>query len=193
VTGEVCLDGARIGRNLDFSGAVLRNPGGYSLSAAGARIKGSLYTRDFNANPNPQRFGSRGTFRLEGARIDGFWRATNGRFFAAAFSHDGWTAAEGETLPLRAIEANGLAVRATVRLDAGFHLRGIIELINATIKGDFDCNGGIFDFPGEEMMYADGITIYGAFFLGEARISGVLRLFQATICQGLFADKTVFD
>jgi len=184
-TGEICLDGARIGRNLDFSGAVLRNPGGYSVSAAGAQIAGSLYTR--------RQFSSRGAFRLEGARINGDWRATSGRFVAAAFSDADWTPASGKRLAFRAILATGLTVHATVRLDAGFHVRGILELINAKIEGDFNCNGGIFDFPGEETLYADGITISGAFFLEEARINGLLRLVQATIGQGLFANKTAFD
>src|SRR5262249_1862061 len=41
--GEIRLNGCDIYRNLDCSGASLSNPGGYSLSAAGAHIKGSAY------------------------------------------------------------------------------------------------------------------------------------------------------
>jgi hypothetical protein len=184
-TGQVSLNGARIARNLNCSGAVLRNPGGYSLSAAGAHIAGSLYTRTG--------FRSHGAFRLEGTRIIGDWKAGAAHFMAAASRKPGWKRTDGNSLELRAIIANGLTVLASVMLDDGCRVQGTVDLLNAKIGSDFKCNSAIFDFPGEEMLYADGISISGAFFLGEARVNGLLRLVQATIGQGLFANGTTFD
>jgi hypothetical protein len=184
-TGQISLNGARIARNLNCSGAVLRNPGGYSLSAAGARIAGSLYTR--------AGFRSHGAFRLEGTHIIGDWKAGSAQFIAAASRKPGWMQTDENSLELCAILANGLIVLTSVVLNAGCHVRGTLELIKAKIGGDLKCNGAILDFPGEEMLYADGISISGAFFLSRARVNGLIRLVQATVGQGLFADDITFD
>lgn len=183
-TGQISLNGARIARNLNCEGAVLKNPQGYTLSAAGARIAGSLYTR--------KKFRSYGAFRLEGARIIGDWKAADGHFIATA-SKPGWIQTDKNVLELRAIAANGLTVMATVSLNMGCHIQGTVELINAKIGGDFKFTGAFLDFPGEEILYADGLSISGAFFLDEARVNGLLRLVQTTVGQGLFVDRTIFD
>ncbi|MGH7153864.1 MAG: hypothetical protein ACREF3_08025, partial [Acetobacteraceae bacterium] len=193
-TGQVSLNGARITRNLNCSGAVLWNPGGYSLSAAGAHIAGSLYTRGATARDGtPVRFLSHGAFRLEGASIVGDWKADSARFVAPATRRRNWTLTTGKLLELRAIMANGLTVNASATFNAACTIQGTAEFINAKIGGDLNFNGAIFDLPGEEVLYADGITISGTLFLEEARVNGLLRFVLATISQDFFVNKTIFD
>jgi hypothetical protein len=86
--GEIRLNGCHIHRNLDCSGAALINPGGYSLSAAGAHIEGSAYfceTQEWVTYKDRVPFSSEGTLRLEGAVIEGDLDCDGGTFVAAAF------------------------------------------------------------------------------------------------------------
>lgn len=191
-SGGLALDGSEIGRNLDCTGAVLRNPAGFSLSAAGARIGGSLYTRSARDGA-AETFRSRGIVRLEGAFVMGDWKAAGAQFFAPATLRDDWTPAGGNYLGAHAIQAKGLEVRASVYLNDDCHIRGVIELINARIGGDLNMSGAQLDLPGEEMLYADGARIEGAVFLDETRTNGLLRFVQTELKQGLFANKTTFD
>src|SRR5262249_49421096 len=79
--GEVCLDGCKITRDLDCSGASLCNWEGDSLSAVGANISGSVHLR----LTNPMQFISEGTVRFEGTKIEGDFDCSGGRFIAPAF------------------------------------------------------------------------------------------------------------
>ena len=52
--GEVGLNGCKIGRDLRCHGASISNAGGWSLGAAGATIKGSVYLGARDSDPGPQ-------------------------------------------------------------------------------------------------------------------------------------------
>jgi hypothetical protein len=195
--GEVRLNGSHIHRNLDCSGASLCNKSGYSFTAAGARIDGSVYlchTQPWVTYPDPIPFTSEGTLRLEGAKIDGDLDCGGGYFTATAFLVEDWKPESDSGTDLYAIEANGLEVRADLNLSEGFHAKGVITLIGATVGGDFICSSGFFDFPGEEPLVADGTTVSGTtFFSHGARTNGILRFVQASLQQGLEVDNAVFD
>ena len=202
--GEIRLNGCNIYRNLDCSGASLSNPGGYSLSAAGAHIKGSAYfseTQEWITYPARFPFVSHGILRLEGTTIDGDLDCTAGTFFATAFlpmeihePKDG-----SENIETRAIAADGLRVGADLIFSSSergqdrFVVHGAISLISANVGGDFNCDKATYDFPGEEPLVADGITIAGTTFLDEVSANGTLRFIQANLKQGLFIDDTSFD
>jgi hypothetical protein len=53
--------------------------------------------------------------------------------------------------------------------------------------------GAHFDFPGEEVLFADSVTVLGAVYLGGARTSGLLRFVQADIRQGFYCDGLELD
>ena len=197
--GEVRLNGAKIRRNLDCWGASLRNTGGYSLSAAGAAIEGSVYLcrspdRIYRAQKS---FFSVGTVRLDGAKIDGDLDCWGGKFVTHPFLTPGWVANASARPWLYAITAIGLRVGANIKfsaIDKGkFRIRGAINLINANVGGDFECIGGVFDFPGEELLVADGIVVQGTTFLDDASVNGLLRFPQATLREGFYARKLTFD
>ncbi len=164
--GAIILNGSRVGRNIDLSGADLRNPDGYTLSVAGGKIGGSVYLgwprrRDFSAAP--QFFSSEGTIRLEGAEIVGDLDCSGGRFKAPAFAL-GRTATPDQASRanyLLAIDATGIAVGADVKfvgIDGGeqvsggsdteyrqnFSVEGGVNIDSAKIGGQLSCGHARF-------------------------------------------------
>ena len=207
--GEIRLNGCDIHRNLDCSGAHLRNlvddaahnPAPYTLSAAGAHIAGSMYICRTPAwLHEPVDFVSTGTLRLEGAKIDGDLDCTGGLFKAKAFADENWSHATGANNDLYAIKADGIDVGGDIKLLGAFHARGIVDLTGAKIEGDFNCKDGFFDFPGEDALCADGITVSGSTSLYRSsadndRITtnGILRFPLASFKQGFFVNGALFD
>jgi hypothetical protein len=205
-SGQVRLNGCKITRDLDCSGATLRNWSGYSLSAAGANISGSVYLcamkscstysheRTFAWTP----FISEGTLRFEGAKVEGDFKCSGGQFTAAAFRKLPSIVKPKRQEDLNAILANGLNVGGDVRFaeadaDHQFHARGVISLISARVNGDFYMEGN-FDFPGEEPIWADGIVVAGTTHLEEGmHTNGLITLVQADLKQGLYVDGAEFD
>jgi hypothetical protein len=139
--GEIRLNGCNIHRNLDCSGAKLRNPNGYSLSAAGGHVSGSLYlsqTQEWITYPERTAFVSEGTLRLEGATIDGDLDCEAGTFWATAFLPDRIASENKPSLDnIYAISADGLKVGADVRLTSAesipFTAHGTVSLIGAYV------------------------------------------------------------
>jgi hypothetical protein len=183
-TGEIRLNGASISRNLDARGARFSNPGGYCLSIAGGHIAGTLYLCRESA---ARGFLSKGTLRLEGAKVDGDVLASGGEFKATAFVQPNWTRTADNGRDLDAVEATGLQVGAALQLNMGFHACGAVRLSNARIGSDLNCNSAFFDFPGEEALYADGVNISGSLLLWDARTNGLLRFVVAEVTRGFIA------
>jgi hypothetical protein len=193
--GEIRLNGCRIHRNLDCSGATLRNPNGYSLSAAGGHVSGSLRLRRRKSITYPERadFVSQGTLRLEGAKIDGDLDCRAGTFWATAFLPDRIASKKKPSKDdTYAISADGLKVGADVLLTKAT-AHGTISLIGAHVGSDFDCKKAVFDFPGEEPLVADAITVVGSTFLINTNTNGLLRFVQANLKQGLYIQNATFD
>jgi len=199
-TGELRFDGCRIARNLDCSGACLENFGGHTLSAAGARIAGTVYFgspfREDRVRDNPP-FISRGMVRIDGARIEGDLDCSDGRFYSTAFLPC-WDTAEPFPQDPYAIRANGVEISANVRLGGAFEAHGNVTFLNARIGRDFDCRGGAqFDFAGGEALCCDGISVAGVVFLEGSgrnlRTNGLLRFVLANIRQGFYVRNVLFD
>jgi hypothetical protein len=198
---EVRINGAKIARNVDCSDAVLENPRGYTLSAAGTQISGSLYLGS-NDQRRPQgqpRFTSRGALRLDGASITGDLNCSNACFVATAFHAPAWSPTGAGPHDIYAITANGLHVGADVHLTDRFHSRGTLSFINARIGNDLACSGAHFDSPGGEAFCGDGMTVGGTIFLTTAeagdpfRTSGVLRFVLAKVSQGFYVRGATFN
>lgn len=186
---EVRLNGLQVARNADLSASVFHNPGGFSISAAGAHVRGTLYICRHLDTP----FAAVGTVRLEGATIDGDLDATGGSFIATAFCEN-FIARPAHPHDTEALIADGCTVGAEIRLKSGFVARGSVRLIGAKVGTDLICSGASFDFAGQDALEADGISVAGGtFFDRGARTNGLLRFVQANLQQGLFLDGTVFD
>jgi hypothetical protein len=196
-TGEVRLNGSKIQRNLDCSGAQLTNHAGYSLSAAGAEIKGTVYlcqTREWTVSPDPLPFRSIGTLRFEGAKIVGDLDCTNGRFVAGRIARPD---PDGDLESLYAINADEVDIGSNLKFGADdggeFLVQGAVSLVNAKVGKDFQCERARFSLPGEEVISADGIAVSGTTFLREISTDGLIRFVQATFKQGLYVTRATFD
>ena len=204
-SGEVRLNGCKILRNLDFSGATLRNWNGYSLSAAGANISGTVYlcakkrwSTYADGRPfTPASFISEGTLRFAGATVEGHFDCSGGTFTATAFQHpDSITTKPTNQDQLDAIHADGLKVGGDVSLsddsEVEFSAHGVVKLVSVEIGGDLYLEGK-FDFPGEEPVAADGIIVAGTTFMEGLHTNGLLSFVQADLKQGLYVDEASFD
>jgi hypothetical protein len=161
---EIRLNGCSIDRNLDCSGATLSNVGGYSLSAAGAHIAGSVHfseTQEWITYQEKKAFASYGTLRLEGATIGGDLVCSAGRFLAGPFLLSKPNPEEFDDGDLDAIAANCLRVGSDIIFDEKFEAMGAVSLISAHVGNDFLCDAAKFSFPGEEPVVADGMVVEG--------------------------------
>jgi uncharacterized protein YjbI with pentapeptide repeats len=206
--GEVRLNGCKILRNLDCSGATFRNWKGYSLSAAGANISGSVYlcskkpwsTYSDGRSFTPAPFISDGMLRFAGATVEGHFDCSGAKFTATAFRDANASTKPEKEEDLEAIRADGMKVDGDVvftpdedpKAGEQFFARGVVRLISAKVGGDLYLQGN-FDFPGEEPVAADGIVVTGTTFMSGVRTNGLLRLVQADLKQGLYVDEAEFD
>jgi hypothetical protein len=208
--GEVKLNGSKIGRDLICRDATFFNPGGYSLSAAGAHINGSIYIG--RSVPSPGRpatcaGNSTGTLHLEGAVVDGNLDAQGGKFVASPFSDSNNTVREHRFEgDLESIRAGGIKVGGYIRFN-NIESHGTVWLHCANVRGNFDCTGAQFLFPGETALWADGITIGGdAYFTSwsdggagsgsrtdSAKTNGILRFVNAKFELGLNMSNASFE
>ena len=186
-SGEVRLNGCRIQRNLDCSNALLKNPGGFSLSAAGAEILGSVY---FNTNQSQAKAASIGEIRLDGAHIHGNLDLSGANLTATNFAQIEVGASEDGAV---ALSASGLTVDADLDLSDKFVAKGSILLISAKIGSDLRAKGSKFDFPGEAAFCADGASIDGVLDFRGSSSTGLIRLVQAKFGQGAYFDSFRFD
>lgn len=192
--GEIRLNGSRISRNLDCSGASLRSARRHSLSAAGAVVKGSAYFSKLETPTGPPiGFSSVGTIRLDGAKIEGDLDVGGGIFTAAPMDH-GRAFPNPEEDDWYVIRGDGLQVDGDVLFMKQCEMHGSVRFINARVGGDFVCEAARFDFPGEETLVADGINISGTTFVHEGTVTnGIFRFVQATFRQGFRARRVTFD
>ena len=161
-TGEVRLSGARIGNDLNCSGARFENRQGHAFRAEHAQIDGNVFLGMQPGTTN--RFHATGEVRLSGARIGGDLDCTGGLF---------------ENSESDALSADRISVGDNLHLQCGFHATGEVRFLSARIGGDLDCTGGRFENSEGAALGADGADIRGNAFLksdfhatGEVRFPG---------------------
>lgn len=163
-TGPVALAAARIGGQLDLTGARLANLNGPALSADELVVEMSMLCRNG--------FGAKGQVRLNGARIGGLLD-----FTGATLSDPGGMA----------LAADGLTVVGSMEAADGFSADGSVWLLGAHIGGDLNLLGAQVRCPEGIALVADQVSIeqslIGARFTAEggvhlsgARIGGSLIL-----------------
>jgi hypothetical protein len=169
--GEVRLLGARIGGNLECTGARLENPNGNALSADGMTVEGGVFL--------DEGFHATGEVRLLGARIGGNLECTGARL---------------ENPNGDALSADGMTVEGDVFLHQGFHATGAVRLLGARIQGQLSCRGARLENPNGDALSADGMTVEGDVFLDEGfHATGAVRLLGAHIKGDLSCRNARFE
>jgi hypothetical protein len=219
--GEICLNGAKINRNLDCSSATLVNYNGFSLSAEGAQINGSvLLCRPFwrdkdKENKNPGGiFRSVGVVRLQGAKITGDLNCTNSRFTATAFLNNGGErkdTKDNNTSKLYVIEADSLEVGADLTFGCDDAARDDIldgkNINSGATMPVIECKTKGFSsaitIAESSLLPADGVCydVLGTISLINAKIGGDFQLCntryhfpgEETVCaDGITVTGTTF-
>ena len=157
--GEVRLLGARIGGNLECTGARLENPNGNALSADGMTVEGGVFL--------DEGFHATGEVRLPRTRILGELRCRGARL---------------ENPNENALSAAGMTVEGNVFLDEGFHAIGAVRLRGARIQGQLSCRGARLENPNGDALVANRMTVGGSVFLDRGfHATGAVRLPGARI------------
>ncbi len=167
---EVGCIGARIGGQLNLSGASLTNPGGTALSGDGLTVDQDMFCR--------AGFTAEGEIRLIGAHIGG----------QLDFSGANLTNPDGN-----ALTGDGLTVDQSMFCSDGFTAQGEIRLNGAHISAQLEFSGANLTNPDgialngasltvdQGMFCSDGFTAQGEVRLNGAHISGQLGFSGANL------------
>jgi len=167
--GGVILVNAKIDGYLDCSGGqFIGKNEGRALDANSVEVKGAIYLRNG--------FKAEGEVNLVGAKIDGNLECDGGQFIGNA--------------KVLALNANGVVVKGSVllrkvRAEGGVILRaeGGVNLINAKIEGNLECDGGQFIGNAKApALDADGVKIEGYAFLRDGfKAEGTVVFFNGYV------------
>ena len=172
--GEVILSGAKIGGNLNCSGA--------QFDSGRTEVKGTVAIRadqisvgrdiEFTMDQwfSKQGFSARGEVMLSGATIGGNLDCSGGSFDCS----------DKETGSV-AINAAGINVGRDLLLRGKFAAKGQVFLHGARIGGDFDCSEGTLENRAGPALHAERATIAGILFLSKTTATGGIRLLSATV------------
>jgi hypothetical protein len=191
-----------------------------SVTADGAKVKGSVFLRDS--------FSAEGGVRLLDAQVGGSLDCSGGTFKnpggdalyadradvkGGVFLREGFSA-EGEVRMLgaqiggdldciggtfknpggNAFSASGANVNGSVLLEDGFSAEGEVRLLGAQIGGNLECTAGTFKNPGKNALSADGVDVKGAVFLKDGfSAEGEARLVGAQVGGNLECGGGVFS
>ena len=157
--GQVSLQGATIGGQLNCGGGLFSNPGGVALMADTVTVQQDmLCTGGFVAE---------GQVSLIGAHVGGNLECTGGRF-----SNSGDDA----------LVAENLRVDQDMFCDKGFAVEGRASLLGAHVAGQLECTGGHFSNAGGEALVADNLRVDQDMFCSQDfRADGRVSLIGAHV------------
>jgi hypothetical protein len=176
--GAVSLYGAQIEGNLECDGGRLENPAlagaewsGIALSADSASVTGDVRLRS--------RFHSRGEVSLYNSRIGGSLDCDGGTFENAAQKN---VRTSGTALNAGAARvAGGVLCRTNFFGRGTFSAKGMVSLYGAQIEGNLECDGSMFENPGQEDVVGSGLALQ----IEAARVGGSVLLRRDFSADGL--------
>jgi hypothetical protein len=156
-TGEVGLQRAAIGGDLECAKATFENADGSALSADGMTVKGSVSLEEAMAT---------GEVRLLWAAIGGVLVCSKSTF---------------EDVKGKAFSADGMTVKGSVFLREAT-AKGEVCLLGASIGGNLECIKGRFEKADGNALNAERMTVKGCVFLGVGfRAKGEVYLHSAEL------------
>jgi hypothetical protein len=199
--GRVFLAGARIGGDLDLTGAVLElSPGGLAAGSRGLPASSSGPNADADTDPTAalvaeravingnleidEGFTARGTIRLASAVIKGNIRAT----------HCTIEPAEPVTGADRfAVLGDGLELGGELLCSPGFTAHGELLLRAATVGGNVFLDDAVLIHPYRNAINLDRTTIQGDLSMRKLTAKGTVRLQNAIVGGSALFDGARLD
>ena len=178
--GAVRLTGARIGGQLNCSGAALRNDSGAALSADGMQVADLVVLQDVQAVGA----GETGAVRLVGVRIGGQLAcrgAVLGNQSGPALSADGMQVDQGVFLQV-GFQAVGAGKAGAVRLN-GARIGGQLECDGAVLRNDSGPALSAYRLQVGAVFLRNGFQAVGAGKAGAVRLNGA-RIGGQLDCSG---------
>jgi hypothetical protein len=157
--GMVSLVGAKIGGNLECNQGVFKNIRDVALNAERLQVGGDVFlckgSWDKGSEVNAEGFTANGEVKLGRAKIGGTLECSGGLFDNSGSRHP-------------AINAKGLVVTGDALFHDGFIARGKVDLVEARVGGNLECNKGVFtNCNGRAALDAEGVNVAGNVFLSE--------------------------
>jgi hypothetical protein len=201
--GQVNLFGVRVGGNIECDGGTFENPpiqgvpgGGTAINAGSAKIAGNLLLRSKVVDDRGI-FTAKGVVHLFGVQVGGAIECDGGHFDNPARA-----GLKGSGV---ALQAAGVNVTGNVSMRRSTSL-GKVDLTNAQIGGNLDCDGGMFENPPVHNVAVSGVAFDAAlakisggvsFRSGDGRgncfAKGSVSLFGAKIEGALECDGSMFE
>ncbi len=199
--GEVRVAGALINGNCNFSGAVLHNPGGFSLNGNGMQVGGNLLCGMWAESD--RRFTSHGTVMLPNARISSAFTMRHAALHAGDDRPEP-ALVDPHADPHASLVLDRITVNGDVDLDRGFTSAGTLRMLNASIGGTLSLAGAKLDAvkpPGGNTdpigrgraVHLDGAEIGGDVTARELEMRGQFRMVDATVRGSLVLDASTLS
>ena len=180
--GQVILTGSRIDGDLNCENGQFTNPNDIdpnkkiALSADGLKVGHSVFMNNG--------FKSEGKVNLAASEIGIALKCGGGKF-----NNPNGTA----------LNANGIMVKRSIYTDRGvtmdkdFQAEGRVSLIDATIYGVLNCEGGTFNNPNRTALIGNGLKIERSISMKRSSFRGEVNLVDATIGGNLNCEKGHFS
>lgn len=200
--GEVRIPGLRTGGNVNFSGALLRNPDGFALNGNGATVGGSLLCEvdRSGGDSGERRFRTRGLLYLPGMRVSGDFnfRGAELKVKQGGLGVDTWKTGDWYVDPHPALLADRLHVEGNVELSDGLDVDGTLRMVNSRLGGSLRlAEAHLRVLPSrrppfrDRAVHLDGSEINGDLDSKGIRARGQLRIADVTIRGNVhFTDGT---
>ncbi|MCR3720559.1 MULTISPECIES: oxidoreductase [Prauserella salsuginis group] len=190
--GEVRIPGLRTGGNVNFSGALLRNPDGFALNGNGAVVGGSLLCEvdRTGGELGEQRFRTRGLLYLPSMRVSGDlnFRGAELKVKQGGVGVDTWKTGDWYVDPYPALIADRLHVEGNVELSDGLDVDGTLRMVNSRLGGSLRlAESHIRVLPSrkppfrDRAVHLDGSEISGDLDSKGIRAKGQVRIADVTI------------
>ena len=186
--GPVSLIQATVGGDLDCDGGQFgKEPASTSLDATRVQVAGTAYLGVTEVAGQVHAFSAAGQVRLATAKVGGDLDCRGGQFRQ-----------EKET----SLNADRISVTRTLRLGTikqadhayQFTAAGPVSLIQATVGGDLDCDGGQFGKePASTSLDATRVQVAGTAYLGVTEVAGQVHAFSAAGLVGLVGARVGGD
>lgn len=206
--GELRIPGLVTGGNVNFAGAFLNNPRGFSINGPALHVGGNMHlTRDRGAGP----FRSVGRLFLVSGRVDSDFSLRGARLSPPPDEPPLPMPNERFFDPQVTLIAERMRIAGNLDCDQGFESTGTLRIVNAYVGGSLRLTGSTIDIsegaePFDERpdrtrtppyphraLHLDGTEIRGGFDAREGRFAGQIRMVDLSVRGSVIFDDAVIS